>query len=93
MILGAEDKLSVLEYELFAALREKVSGEVARIQKTAKAVAKLDVLSSLAYVAEQNHYCRPKLNHHRHQRRPSPGSGKNDSKRHVYQKRHLFKQR
>ncbi len=62
VILGAEDKLSVLEYELFAALREKVSGEVARIQKTAKAVAKLDVLSSLAYVAEQNHYCRPKLN-------------------------------
>ncbi len=62
VILGAEDKLAGLEYELFALLREKVAGEVSRIQKTAKAVAKLDVLCSLAYVAEQNHYCRPKLN-------------------------------
>ena len=62
VILGAEDKLSVLEYELFANLREKIAGEVLRIQKTAKAVAKLDVLASLAHVAEKNHYCRPMLN-------------------------------
>lgn len=61
-ILGAEDKLVVLEYELFRSIREAVAAEVTRIQKTAKAVARLDVLSSLAYVAEQNHYCRPKLN-------------------------------
>lgn len=61
-ILGAEDKLVQLEYELFRELREKITGEVARIQKTAKAVAGLDVLLSLAKVADSNHYCRPKLN-------------------------------
>ena len=61
-ILGAEDKLIQLEYELFRELREKITGEVARIQKTAKAVAGLDVLLSLAKVADSNHYCRPKLN-------------------------------
>lgn len=61
-ILGAEDKLVQLEYELFRQLREKITGEVARIQKTAKAVAGLDVLLSLAKVADRNHYCRPKLN-------------------------------
>ncbi len=62
VILGAEDKLVGLEYELFREVREKVANEVTRIQKTAKAVAKIDVLASLAYVAEQNHFCRPKLN-------------------------------
>lgn len=61
-ILGAEDKLFQLEYELFKKLREKITAEVMRIQKTAKAIAGLDVLLSLAYVAEQNHYCRPTLN-------------------------------
>ena len=61
-ILGAEDKLFQLEYELFRQLREKLTGEVMRIQKTAKAIAGLDVLLSLAYVAESNHYCRPTLN-------------------------------
>ena len=61
-ILGAEDKLIQLEYELFRQLRERITGEVARIQKTAKAVAGLDVLLSLAKVADDHHYCRPKLN-------------------------------
>lgn len=61
-ILGAEDKLVQLEYELFRQLRERITGEVLRIQKTAKAVAGLDVLLSLAKVADSNHYCRPKLN-------------------------------
>ena len=62
VILGAEDKLIVLEYELFREVRQKVADEVVRIQKTAKAVAQIDVLASLATVAEQNNYCRPKLN-------------------------------
>lgn len=62
IILGAEDKLIVLEYELFREVRQKVADEVVRIQKTAKAVAQIDVLASLATVAEQNNYCRPKLN-------------------------------
>ncbi len=62
VILGAEDKLIALEYELFCGIRKSVAQEVNRIQKTAKAIAKLDVLASFAYVAEQNHYCKPKLN-------------------------------
>lgn len=62
VILGAEDKLVSLEYELFRKVRQKVADEVVRIQKTAKAVAKIDVFASLAAVAEQNDYCRPKLN-------------------------------
>lgn len=62
IILGAEDKLVSLEYELFCEVREKVAKEVIRIQTSAKAVAELDVFASLAVVAEQNNYCRPKLN-------------------------------
>lgn len=62
MILGAEDKLVVLEYEYFCEIRKTIADQVVRIQQTAKAVAALDVLVSLAVVAEENHYCRPKLN-------------------------------
>jgi len=62
MILGAEDKLYVLEYEIFASLRNSISNEVVRIQRTAKAVALTDALCSLAYVADKNRYCRPSLN-------------------------------
>lgn len=61
-ILGAEDKLYALEYELYCKVRDTVAGEVARIQKTARAVAKLDVFSTLALVAERNHYVRPNIN-------------------------------
>ena len=62
MILGAEDKLINLEYDLFCEVRNRIAGEVVRIQKTAKAVAKLDAFVSLAVVADQNNYCRPKIN-------------------------------
>ena len=62
MILGAEDKLVQLEYELFRELREQIAKNVVRIQKTAKALAKIDVFASLALISEQNHYCRPSLN-------------------------------
>lgn len=62
VILGAEEKLFTLEYELFRQIREDIADQVQRIQKTAKAVAKLDVITSLAFVAEQNQYCRPKIN-------------------------------
>lgn len=62
MILGAEDRLVSLEYELFREIREKIAGEVLRIQKTAKAVARADVFASLALVAERNNYCRPRIN-------------------------------
>ncbi len=62
IILGAEDKLVALEYEIFKDIRDKIAAEVLRIQKTAKAVAGIDVFSSLALVAERNHYCRPSIN-------------------------------
>ena len=62
LILGAEDKLYALEYELFCDVRDKVGAEVVRIQKTAKAVAALDVLASLALIAQRNNYVRPTIN-------------------------------
>ncbi|MBQ8803557.1 MAG: DNA mismatch repair protein MutS [Tyzzerella sp.] len=62
MILGAEDKLYALEYELYCEVRETIAAEVLRIQKTAKALAQIDVLASLAYVAERNNYVRPAIN-------------------------------
>ena len=62
MILGAEDKLCALEYELYSEVRDTIAAEVVRIQKTAKAVAELDVFASLALVAERNNYVRPKIN-------------------------------
>lgn len=62
MILGSEDKLVSLEYDLFRDVRDQIASNVARIQKTAKAIAKIDAFVSLAVVAEQNNYCRPKIN-------------------------------
>ena len=62
LILGAEDRLYALEYELFADVRDKVGQEVVRIQRTAKAVAALDVFASLALVAEKNNFVKPKIN-------------------------------
>ena len=61
-ILNAEDKLYSLEYELFVSIRDAIAGEIERIQKTAKAVARLDVFTSLSLVAERNHYVRPSIN-------------------------------
>ena len=62
VILGAEDRLYSLEYELFVEVRETIASQVTRIQSTAKAIAKIDVFASLALVAEQNNYVRPKIN-------------------------------
>lgn len=61
-ILNAEDKLNGLEYDLFCQIRDSIAGEIDRIQRTGKAIARLDVLCSLSYVAERNHYVRPKIN-------------------------------
>ena len=62
LILGAEDKLYALEFELFSNIRDQVGAEVVRIQRTAKAVAALDVFASLALVAQRNNFVRPKIN-------------------------------
>lgn len=62
MILGAEDKLYSLEYDLFCEVRDRISMEIPRIQKTAKALARLDVFASLSVVAQRNNYVRPVIN-------------------------------
>ena len=62
MILGAEDKLCNLEYEIFVSIREHLASMVERVQKTAQCIAKLDTFLSLAVVAERNQYVRPTLN-------------------------------
>ena len=62
MILGAEDKLYALEYELYCGVRDQIASQVDRIQRTAKAVAWLDTFTSLALVAERNGYVRPNIN-------------------------------
>ena len=61
-ILNAEDKLTTLEYDLFCRIRESIAQELERIQRTARAVARLDVYAALSLVSERNHYVRPKLN-------------------------------
>lgn len=62
IILGAEDKLFALEYDLFNEVRDRIAAEVVRIQTTAKAVAKIDVFASLSLIAERNNYVRPVIN-------------------------------
>lgn len=61
-ILNAEEKLTSLEYDLFCEIRDAIMAQMERIQKTARAVAKLDVFTSLSYVAGRNQYVRPSLN-------------------------------
>ncbi len=61
-IVEAESKITAMEYELFCQIRERVSSQITRIQKSAETVAAIDVLSALAYVAEKNRYVKPKMN-------------------------------
>lgn len=62
VILGAEDKLYSLEYELFCEVRDKIAAEVVRIQKTARTIAGTDVYVSLSKVATRNNYVKPSIN-------------------------------
>lgn len=62
MILGAEERLVQLEYSLFVEIREKLAGEIYRIQRSANAVAKADALYSLAEAAAGGRYIRPEIN-------------------------------
>lgn len=62
MILGAEDKLFALEYDLFCQVREELAAQIPRIQETAKAIAQMDVYASLSVVAQRNNYVRPTVN-------------------------------
>lgn len=62
VVLGAEDKLFSLEYELFCQVRDAVGAQVVRIQKTARAIAETDVYASLSTVATRNDYVKPSIN-------------------------------
>ncbi|MEG0073015.1 MAG: DNA mismatch repair protein MutS [Clostridia bacterium] len=60
-ILGSQEKLITLEYNVFTEIREKVASQVVRVQRTANILAVLDVVTSFALVAEQNNYVRPEI--------------------------------
>ncbi len=61
-ILGAEDKMITLEYQVFVSIRDKIASEVKRIQDSSKIIAKIDALNSLALTALNNNYIKPKVN-------------------------------
>ena len=61
-ILNSEERLMVLERELFIGVRDTLALNIGRLQDTARAVAYADVLCSLSYVAEHNGFVRPKIN-------------------------------
>ena len=60
-ILGAEEKVVSLEYDLFTKIREEIAKNIIRLQKTATMVSTLDVLASFAQVAEDMNYCMPQV--------------------------------
>ena len=60
-ILSAQDRITALEFELFCDLREQAAAQVGRIQRSAAAVAQVDVLASFAAVAAEQDYCRPEV--------------------------------
>lgn len=60
-ILGAEEKVVQLEYTLFTEIKETIAKELVRIKSTAKALAELDALASLAEVADRENYCKPDI--------------------------------
>jgi DNA mismatch repair protein MutS len=62
MVLGAEEKLIELEYQLFVEIREQIASHILRIQETASQLSILDCLCSFAEIAQKNGYSRPIVN-------------------------------
>ena len=60
-VLGAQDRIVKLEYEIFDDIRKRTGAELARVQRTAAAVAQLDVLCSFAQAALENNYVCPQM--------------------------------
>ena len=58
-VLGAEEKVVALEYNEFVKIREYIKTQITRLQRSAMAISKLDVLCSFATVAEDFNYCKP----------------------------------
>ncbi|MFO7814575.1 MAG: DNA mismatch repair protein MutS [Halanaerobiales bacterium] len=61
-VLGAEEKINDLEYELFVEVRNEISENIKRIKETATIISKIDVILSLGIVAIENNYCKPEIN-------------------------------
>lgn len=61
-ILGSQEKVVALEYQLFTDIRNEIARNIERLQKSASAIANVDVLTSLAIVAEENNYICPEVN-------------------------------
>ncbi len=61
-ILGAEEKVVGLEYDAFVKIRDEISKNIKRLQKTSEVISNLDVLTSFAEVAEDMNYCMPEVN-------------------------------
>ena len=65
LILNAEERIIDLEYNLFVSIRDHVKTYIGRIQKIAKVISEIDVLQSLATVAETNNFVRPEISNER----------------------------
>lgn len=61
-ILGAEEKLVSLEYDLFIEIREAIEKEIARLKQSARIIGNLDALSTLSLIAVENDYVKPSIN-------------------------------
>ncbi len=61
-VLGAEERIQNIEYELFLKIREKVFEQTPRMQKYVGIIAEIDFITNLAWIAYHNNYCRPVFN-------------------------------
>lgn len=61
-ILGAEEKIYILESQIYNALVDKIRDNIVRIQRNCGIIARLDVLAGFARLAVERHYCRPIMN-------------------------------
>lgn len=61
-ILGAEEKVVELEYQLFLDIKEKIASQVSRIKDTASSIAEVDTICALAEIADRESYCMPEVN-------------------------------
>lgn len=61
-ILGAEERIVDIEYNIFNEIRDKIKKQTNRIQRSSKLISKIDVLNSFSQVAYQNNYVKPELN-------------------------------
>ena len=61
-ILGAEERVVSLEYNVFTKIREEISKNIKRLQRTSEVISTLDVISSFSQVAEDMNYCMPEVN-------------------------------